>query len=221
MKYSRYRMSFTTGGLFLNESVKVAELYRDLADWDLVRVKVLDDNLLQTRVQSTAKRVCCEIISRLKQFSSQELDLFVQANYQEQAYLLWLAICRCYTFIGDFAVEVLRERYLTLKSDLHYEDFDFFFNGKAEYHPELDEIKTTTRKKLRQVLFKILREAGLLTANNEIIGAVITQQLLQYNSYPSQTMSFFPVFESDPMMSRTVSHVKRNLYPDGVKGVAS
>lgn len=217
MIHSRYKMSFTTGGLFLNESVKVAELYHVLEDWTLVREKVLADNILQTRVQSTAKRVCREIVSRLKQFSQHELDLLIDAGFQEQGYLLWLAICRCYEFIGDFAVEVLRERYLSLKTDLHYEDFDFFFNGKAENHPELDEIKTTTRKKLRQVLFKIMREAGLLTNNNEIIGAVLSQQM-QNNFTSHQAIVFFPVFDSDLTISQTSSSNKRNLCANSTGG---
>ena len=198
MSNHRYSMSFTTGGLFHRESVELASLYIDLGDWNSVRDKVVAENLLQTRTLSTLKRVCREVISRLQTLSSGELEFLVEASHQEQAYLLWLTVCRRYRFIGEFAVEVLRERYITLKSDLTHEDFDSFFNRKSEWHLELDKITPATRGKLRQVLFKILREADLLTANCMIHAAMLTPRLLDLIHQGShRDVLHFPVFESD------------------------
>jgi len=191
-------MSFTTGGLFHRESVRLVPLYLDLGDWDAVRDKVLAENLLQTRTLNTLKRVCYEVISRLRTLTRGELAFLLEASHQEQAYLLWLAVCRRYRFIAEFAVEVLRERYITLKSDLTYEDFDSFFNQKSEWHSKLDEITPATRGKLRQVLFKMLREADLLTANNMIHAAMLSPKLLELIHQGSRReVLYFPVFESD------------------------
>jgi len=198
MSNDRYSMSFTTGSLFHRESVKLAALYLELGDWNSVRGRVIAENLLQTRTMNTLKRVCQEVISRLKTLSSGELEFLVDGNHQEQAYLLWLAVCRRYRFIADFAVEVLRERYITLKTDLSYEDFDSFFNRKSDWHSELDEIRPATRSKLRQVLFKILREADLLTANNLINAAMLSPRLLDALTQGSRRdLLYFPAFESD------------------------
>lgn len=191
-------MSFTTGGLFHRESVNLAALYLDLGDWNSVRDKVVAENLLQTRTLNTLKRVCREVVSRLRTLSQSELDFLVEGSHQEQAYLLWLAVCRRYRFIADFAVEVLRERYITLKADLTHEDFDSFFNRKSEWHLELDEITPATRSKLRQVLFKILRDADLLAANNMINAAMLSPRLLDViHRGNRRDVSYFPVFESD------------------------
>lgn len=198
MSNDRYSMSFTTGSLFHRESVKLASLYLDLGDWNAVRDKVITENLLQTRTLNTLKRVCREVISRLKTLSRGELELIVEGYHQEQGYLLWLAVCRRYSFIADFAVEVLRERYITLKNDLNYEDFDFFFNRKSEWSLELDKITPATRSKLRQVLFKMLREADLLTANNMIHAAMLSSRLLELIYQSSlRDLVYFPVFESE------------------------
>ena len=191
-------MSFTTGSLFHRESVKLAALYLELGDWNAVRDKVISNNLLQTRTLNTLKRVCREVISRLKTLSIEELDFLVEANPQEQGYLLWLATCRRYRFIADFAIEVLRERYITLKTDVNHEDFDSFFNRKSEWPAELDAIQPTTRNKLRQVLFRILREAGLLASNNIINAAILSPELLNAISHNNRRdVLFLPVFESD------------------------
>jgi hypothetical protein len=198
MSNVKYSMSFTTGSLFRQESVNLAELYMELGDWNSVRDKVIAENILQARALNTLKRICNEVISRLKTLGPEELSLLVDATPQEQGYLLWLAVCRRYRFIADFAVDVLRERYITLKTDLSYEDFDSFFNKKSEWHDELEKIRPATRIKLRQILFKILREADLLTANNTINSAFIRQRFLE--AIPNcnrQDVLFFPVFESD------------------------
>ncbi|MFA7668659.1 MAG: DUF1819 family protein [Burkholderiaceae bacterium] len=198
MNSARYSMSFTTGSLFHRESVGLAVLYLELGSWSSVRDKAIAENLLQTRTVNTLKRVCREVISRLRTLSPGELELLVEGNHQEQAYLLWLAVCRRYKFIAEFAVEVVRERYITLKGDLTHEDFDSFFNRKSEWHSELDALTPATRGKLRQVLFKILREADLLTASSMINAAMLSPRLLKVISQDSRKdISCFPVFGSD------------------------
>lgn len=161
-------MSFTTGGLFRHESVKLASLFIELSDWETVRRKALADNLLQTRSISTSKRIFREACPRLKTLSLKEMSLLVDGSNQEQGCILWLAVCRRYEFISNFAREVMRERYLSLRTDIRYEDFDYFFHKESILHPELGKIRQTTQNKLRQVLFRILREADLLTAGGKI-----------------------------------------------------
>jgi len=198
MNTDRYSLSFTTGGLFYAESVKLATLYLTMGDWNAVRDKVVVNNILQTRTLNTLKRICHEVISRLKTLDTKELYFLVEANYQEQGYLLWLAVCRRYKFIADFAVEVVHEHYITLKTDLSFDDFDAFFNRKSEWHPELDELRPTTKNKLRQVLFKMLRDADLLTANNQIETALFSSRLIEVISHNNlRDVLYFPVFESD------------------------
>ena len=191
-------MSFTTGGLFRGESVKLATLFLELNDWKAVRERVLSDNLLQARTLNTSKRVCNEIVSRLKKLDPGQIDLLVHGGPQEQGYLLWIAVCRRYRFIADFAVEIVRERYLSLQNDLPYEEFDSFFNKKSEWHPEMENIRPSTRQKLRQVLFKILREADLLTAENTLNAAMLSPRLLEVIAPDRRdSIAFFPVFETD------------------------
>ncbi len=61
-----YQMSFTTGGLFYNESLQVAELYEKTGDWLKTRKQVLSENILQAHTESSCKRRAWEICSRLR-----------------------------------------------------------------------------------------------------------------------------------------------------------
>ena len=192
-----YSMSFTTGGLCHRESVSTAALFLKLGDWKAVRERVFADNLFQCRTVSTLTRVFREVVSRLMTCTREELEYLVGASPREQGYLLWLAVCRRYGFIARFAAEVLRERYITLKNDLDHAEYEAFFNRQAETHPELDEISPTTRSKLRQVLFKMLREAELLTRNGVIQPAMFSQEMVELLWGRREEFLFFPVFEAD------------------------
>jgi hypothetical protein len=199
MIQERYRLSFTAGGLFLRESVDVAALYLDLEDWKKVGQRVAADNLLQARTISALKRIYLEIASRLKTLSKEELQFLITSSRQDQAYLLWIAACRRYRLIADFAIEVLRERFITLRKTLDQDAFDVFFNRKAEWHSELDQITPSTKSKLRQVLFKILREADLLTSDKEINPAIPSPALLELiQRGRREEILLFPMVQSSP-----------------------
>lgn len=198
MNEDRYSMSFTVGGLFRHESVKLAILYMKYSNWKAVRNDVICNNILDARTQGTLKRIYNEIASRLKKMSDEELDFLVKATYQEQGYLLWIAICRRYQFIADFAVEIVRERYISMKINVSYDDFNAFFNRKAEWHPELDKLQSRTINSLRQVLFKIMHEVDLLATNNTINMPIFSPGLMDLIFHGnSQDFLYFPIFESD------------------------
>lgn len=182
------------------ESIRVAEVYAALQDWDATRERVIAENLLQTRTQNTLRRFCREITSRLKLLHEAELALLVNGTQQEQRYLLWVAICRRYHFIGDFAKEVLRERYLSLTTTLPPAEFDAFFNRKAEWHEELERIAPTTRAKLRQFLYRMLREADLLTADHRIQAAILSDRLMAAIAEADRhDLQLFPLLEPEGM----------------------
>ena len=191
-------IAFSNRSLFVHESVMMAALFLDAADWNVVRAEVLSKNLLQSRTASNAERLCREFISRLKTLHLSELRLLFDGTPLEQGYILWIAICRRYKLIADFAVEVLRERYLSLKTHVKHEEFDSFFNRQAEWHPGLEKISPSTRSKQRQMLFKILREAELLDANHRIIPAMLSQRLVDVICDNDRSaLLWFPVFETE------------------------
>lgn len=196
----RYSMSFTSGTLLYRESLTVARLYDELDDWDGVRDRVVGDNLLQMRTLNASRRVSNEVISRLRQLTARQRQILLDGSRQEQNYLLWLAICKRYRFIYDFAVEVLREKFLRLDLDLTYDVYDVFFHDKAEWHPEVEGVADSTREKQRQVVFKMLREAELLSPDDHIVPAMLSPRVIEAIAEDSAAhLSVFPI--SDMQLS--------------------
>ena len=184
-----YKMSFSIGGLNLRESLIVANANIGFKDWDLARKMILEENLLQSRMTSSSKRMLGEVIPRLKAFTEEELKAFLTAPDQDQRYLLWIAICRRYQFIADFCIEVLHERYLSLKETVGVDDFNIFWEQKSLSHPEVERISDQTKIKLRSVLFKMLRDVGLLTKDYHI-NTVVLSPLVKSFIRASDTNAF-------------------------------
>ena len=179
MSEKKYNMSFTTGGLFYNESLKAVAVYLTLMDWKKVRERMLSDNLLQTRTKSSAIRISREICLRLETLTHMQLQLLESGSAQEQRYLLWIAVCKRYAFIRQFMDEMVREKYVRMDLQISPVDYDIFFHEKAEIHTELDRLSASTRTKLRQVLFKAMREAEILSRDNMILPGLPTKELIE------------------------------------------
>ena len=196
MTPTKYSMSFTTGALFFSESLKLTELYISANQWNDVRIAVISGNIIQSRTVNTLKRVTNEIISRLRTLREQEIKFLSEADYTEQGYLLWLAVCRRYAFIADFAVEIVHGNFASLKSSVTHEEYNIFFNKKAEWHAELDRIAPSTKNKIRQTLFRMMQEAHLLDKNDVIIPIVPSAafRAILAGAMPREAM-FFPISE--------------------------
>ncbi len=173
-----YLMSFGTGGLYINESVAIARLHANGRDWELTMIDAQERGAFPVRKASSARRSIREIVNRLKHLSSDELVLLIEGERGEQAALLWLAACRAYRFIAEFAVEVLSDRVLSLRTALTYDDFDGFLSAKEEWSPKLATLSVSTRAKLRAVLFRLMRDAEILSRDNRILGAMLSPRVL-------------------------------------------
>lgn len=75
-----YRLSFTTGGLFIQESPPVAELFLMKRDWQEARDQVREMNLLQVRTAAAATRISKEIVARLEHLDVGELEALVEGT---------------------------------------------------------------------------------------------------------------------------------------------
>lgn len=193
----RYALSFTSGALLSKEAAVLAPIYIELKDWGKVRDLAVSQNLLQARTYSTGVRVARETIKRLSVLSDHELEMLDDITASERGHLMWAAACRRYDLIGEFAEEVLREKFLTLAGAISYADYDSFFRAKSMWHDELGNIADSTYKKLREVLFRMMTEAALIDSDGVIEPTLLSARVVECLSarIPSD-IRFFPTREA-------------------------
>ena len=109
------------------------------------------------------------------------MDILLTGTEREQRQIIWLAICKRYLLINDFSIEVLSDRYDSSQYAVSQDDYVYFYNGKAQWHENLDKASSPSQRKARQMLFIMLKECQLINDTNEII-----PQLLQESNYTEE-----------------------------------
>ena len=206
---ARYRLSFTVGGLLTPQGMVCARRFLashpdvGMSEEEIgeritsIRDEIVDSNALAIRTMSANKRVTAEVCKRLSALSFAELDFLAseESSMQDCRYLMWMAMCRYYLFVGEFATEVLRERFL-LGEMISLDDYDRYVLNKAMWHPELEAISAATASKLRGNVFKAMREAGLIERGSQgadvIVPAVFGQRLTGLERDNAASWLFFP-----------------------------
>ncbi|TVR94394.1 MAG: DUF1819 family protein [Spirochaetaceae bacterium] len=190
-----YRVSFTFGGLLRAETETIATLYQELGDWQAVRVKVEKDGALGKTRRSSSFRYYREIRERLSVAYAWEraalaggvgaasateragraagadgadLPVDVTALHESDHPAILLALtARYYPLVGEFLRELVRERYMHGPRVLETHVVRAFLSDKALQHPELARTADSTKDKLRTVLMRICREAGIALGRRE------------------------------------------------------
>lgn len=184
-----YKIGFARTAL-LRETVLVAQQFNDLKDWARVKQTVIDDNVLQTRASRTSSIIYNEIHRRLKLLSENQVEVIAQDHPPDVRQLVWIAICKQYPFIGEFALEVLASASASRRYEITYDDYGYFFNAKAEWHPELEQVSDKTRSNARQMLFQMMRQCELLNESDELIPQMLSAAVQECS--PESDLAFIP-----------------------------
>jgi len=158
---NNYRLSFTGASFFLYESIELAKLYIVLGSWDEAVKAVIDSNV-NKRSKSTIKRESSEIVIRLKTLSEELLEKFVSSDPDDAKIILLYAIFKSYPIIKLFCIDVLYDKTLMLDHDIQEYEINMFFRQQEELHEVYEKKSDMTKKKLKQVMFKILADANLI-----------------------------------------------------------
>jgi hypothetical protein len=193
-----YKMSFSSGGLFMNESLEVARLHVEGEPWEQTILRAMDEGTTSLPKSASNRRTLREISNRLLTLSvAERVYLIEEADRSERQALLWVATCRAYRFIREFAVEVIRERYLSYQLTLPLESFDILFEAKAEWDEGLAKLSRSTQLKLRQIMFRMMREAGIISDDYRIQTAILSTRLK--NMIEEQNLGELAIFPSIPV----------------------
>ena len=187
-----YGFSLTAGGgLQLEWSAELALIHREGEPWRSTIDRAFAEGQLQPDTVS-ARRIATEAAVRLRTLSPAERGLLVTANSADRAAILWLAACRAYRIVGEFAVEVVSDRYQVFRTDLEPHDFDVFFEAKSISSVKLQTATKSTRAKIRSLVFRFMREARILTEGGRINGMLMTPVIFQILRSQPRDQKYFP-----------------------------
>lgn len=164
----KYEFSFTASSLRLKEMILVAKATSTGSSFDFV-------NELGAGKASTGKRMYSEFNKRLVNLNDDQMKFLLSGDLVSQKQIALVSICKTYSLIREFVIEVLREKLLSY--DYHVTDGDYisFIKRKMDLHDELEALTDLTKSKIKQVMFKILEQTGLI---NDVKSRIIQPQII-------------------------------------------
>lgn len=156
----KYLFGFNAASLRLNETVNIERIFRDggYANYNDIENR---EEIIGKGNNRTSIREFRELISRLQKLTQEQKNVLVTGDLTAQKQIAFLGVCKHYSFIRDFTLEVIREKMLVYDYQLTESDFLSFERKKLETHPEMERLAESTLRKAKQVLIKILEQAGI------------------------------------------------------------
>ncbi len=178
----KYSFGFTAASLRLNETVKIERVFREggYADYSEIGNR---EEIIGKGNKRTSIREFRELINRLQKLTQEQKNVLLNGNLTTQKQIAFLGVCKHYRFIREFAVEVLREKMLVYDFQLTDADYFSFERRKGE----LEGLADSTKRKVKQVLLKILEQAGLIDnvksqrIQIQILGQSVTDAIMNEN----------------------------------------
>ncbi|WP_313262699.1 BrxA family protein [Sphingobacterium multivorum] len=154
-----YNLAFTAGALLYNESLLYVRAIEDIASYYSGEA-VVNSEVLITNAESSRKRIKSELDKRFKQVDPTYLSKFLELSESDQRVILFLTICKTYSIITEFSLEVVYKKWLNYDNELGTYDFRYFLSSKLT-EEELNNISTQSQYKLAQVAVKMYKDVGL------------------------------------------------------------
>lgn len=167
----RYRLSFTTGGLFMSEIAIACERILESPSIDVAEAELLAARTFSGRTDRSITITTREVFNRTRELTGDEVALAATGEHSDRANLAWLAATRRFRFIDLFARDVLHEKFIGLDLKLDKDDFERFWLSQSQWNKEVTSATASTTAKLRQNLFRMLREAEYVATDHTIQSA--------------------------------------------------
>lgn len=152
-----------TGESFLMYEFKIiAKLKKDGYSDKEIRRMVLEENLFQYKFKSSISRRLTPLIQRVNIIDENLINMLLLDPLGDGSIINLYAIMKNDRLFFEFMNEVVGERISTSDLYLEKKDINVFITEKKEQSEVVDKWTDETIAKIKQVIFKILSEAGVL-----------------------------------------------------------
>lgn len=160
----KYHSDLSVGSLLVRESRIVAALLQEKASpekWDhAIRV----ENVLQKRSYTSARSYAKTIRKRLERLNQEFWALLINGDNELAVQTAFCGTLEGNLLLVEFIEDVLRDAYITHTVKLEFFRWLEFLEERAQRDPTIYDWKESTKKKMGQVAFRILREVGFITS---------------------------------------------------------
>ena len=163
-----YNAEISAGSLLIPESRRISQLLLEKPSKDAWQFALEKENLLQ-KSPATAKRQARLIKKRLEKLPPEGLELILNGDREVATQILMASAILHSQLLGDFIRDVYAADIRKLETNLNQRQWDGFLIDCEHRDQTVEKWTQTTRKKLFQVIVRILAEAKYLDSTEKMM----------------------------------------------------
>jgi len=163
-----YNAEISAGSLMLPESRKLARVLLQRPSEEAWAEALKQDNVLQKKTPATARRQARLIRNRLETLDQEGWQLIAEGDKEIATQLLLAASIRHSRLLGDFLHDVYAQHLRRLEHSLSPRSWEAFITECAHRDPAVAGWADSTKRKLFQVIVRVLAESGYLDSTRKM-----------------------------------------------------
>lgn len=168
MQEFSYDSDLIGGSLLVRESRVIAELLLEEADEAQWKKAIQADNRLQKRSPATAMRQARALRQRLERLDQPFWRALRDGDDELATQVAFVAALERNLLLVEFVETVVSDAFILRVENLaHYQWLDFL-EDRSHRDPVISDWTETSKKKMGQVVFRILAEVGLLQSTRSL-----------------------------------------------------
>jgi Putative inner membrane protein (DUF1819) len=146
----------------LIESVAFAQLLQEGISDEEIKIRIIDNNLLQIRSSKSREGILGILKQLTKDIPKTYIEFLASGNIDLRRYTLLFLTMRINRLLRETSSEVLLDKLLSLETSLDRKKLQAFFDLKYEQDPVISQWSTSTYQKVCSNIILALIKSGLL-----------------------------------------------------------
>jgi len=174
----KYSLGLSSFPLMRSEIITAAHVFKQYGDWKETKQKILKDNLLQRKRESTSKVACNETLKRLKKAEDWELDFLEESDdVADTSFICLQLISRHYLLLRDIILDLICYKAEGMDYSLAEYEIIGWYNKLGDTHDELEHMKPGSFRRLIINTRLVLEDGGLIKKTSEDLFKIIVPQI--------------------------------------------
>jgi len=154
-----FSADMAAGSLLLTESRKISRLLLEGVDPEGWNSAIIKENILQKRSPASSIRIARLIRNRLTLMTPELWRIVAESNKDVATQAVLAASVKHGRLLAEFMMQVLARHVVRFEQRLSQTDWRVFLAECEIIDPSIRSWSTSTREKLRQIVFRILAES--------------------------------------------------------------
>jgi hypothetical protein len=178
-----YKTTIKSQSFLFQETRNAARLILQGLNGDDVKHKSLQENIFQVETEARKKEIASTVLVRLRALDQFLMGKFVNSDIQTSKLIAIYSIMKTDRLFFEFMNEVYKDKIIIRDKFIMDKDFNIFFNRKKEQSDKVASWTDYTFYKLKQVITRILTEAGLITnkrGRRQILKPIVEDSIVDH-----------------------------------------